>query len=232
MGLFEKKTIAKVTFLGTRTGSETKILATYNFTVYSFFIQYTDGSTERVEICPENSFNRRAEEKRLQELLTKANEAPPKNDSSAATSQGNNQARTSSDVYSDLKSIKELFDSGVITEEMYNEQREVLIAELSREKSATDVSTQTQQSNLIVSRMSRRPVGEAKTIVVIDGVQRKEFDIDNGFSTNLSSGEHTILFKRAALKSNPIHITVTAGRKYKVVVNPKVLSIEASLTQS
>lgn len=44
MGLFKKKEIARVKFLGVRTAEETKIMATYNSTVYCFLIEYADGS--------------------------------------------------------------------------------------------------------------------------------------------------------------------------------------------
>ena len=41
--------IRSVTVLGTRTGEQTKILGTYNFTIYSFLVEYESGKREAVE---------------------------------------------------------------------------------------------------------------------------------------------------------------------------------------
>lgn len=49
-----EREIDKVKVLGTRTGAETRVLATYNFTVYSLMIIYKDGGQEAVE-CTYNS---------------------------------------------------------------------------------------------------------------------------------------------------------------------------------
>ena len=45
----QKRQIAKVKVLGIRTGEETKVLATYNSTIYCLAIQYTDGVRTLVE---------------------------------------------------------------------------------------------------------------------------------------------------------------------------------------
>lgn len=41
--------IKSVTVLGTRTGEQTKIFGTYNFTIYSFLVEYESGKREAVE---------------------------------------------------------------------------------------------------------------------------------------------------------------------------------------
>jgi len=56
--------IAKVKILGTRTGEETRVLGTYNFTVYSFLIEYKSGRRE-VKECTKDS-------KEFQELISRA----------------------------------------------------------------------------------------------------------------------------------------------------------------
>lgn len=64
MGLFsqkEEKKIAKVKLLGVRTTEQTKVLGTYNSTMYCFLIEYTDGSREIAE--------HEAKEKEIKELL-------------------------------------------------------------------------------------------------------------------------------------------------------------------
>lgn len=45
----ETDKIKSVTLLGTRTGEQTKILGTYNFTIYSFLVEYESGKREAVE---------------------------------------------------------------------------------------------------------------------------------------------------------------------------------------
>lgn len=51
MGLFDKntKTIKRVKVLGVRTSEETKVLATYNSSVYCILIEYDDESRELKE---------------------------------------------------------------------------------------------------------------------------------------------------------------------------------------
>lgn len=45
----ETDKIKSVTILGTRTGEQTKILGTYNFTIYSFLVEYESEKREAVE---------------------------------------------------------------------------------------------------------------------------------------------------------------------------------------
>ena len=44
-----KKEIKSVKILGTRTGEETRVFATYNFTIFSLLVKYTDGSKEVID---------------------------------------------------------------------------------------------------------------------------------------------------------------------------------------
>lgn len=46
--------IVTVKILGTRTGEETRILATYNFTIYSFLVLYESGKRDVIE-CKKDS---------------------------------------------------------------------------------------------------------------------------------------------------------------------------------
>nr|DAQ51716.1 MAG TPA: HIF-1 alpha peptide bound to-peptide complex, tumor suppressor, cancer.0A [Caudoviricetes sp.] len=61
MPLFQKKQIQRVKCLGVRTAEETKVLATYNSTIYCFLIEYTDRSRAIKEYG--------ASDRALQELL-------------------------------------------------------------------------------------------------------------------------------------------------------------------
>lgn len=57
MGFFKElangqaeKAIQRVNILGVRTGEETRVMATYNSTVYSLLILYTDGTRSLKEV--------------------------------------------------------------------------------------------------------------------------------------------------------------------------------------
>ena len=45
----EQDNIKSVTVIGTRTGEQTKIFATYNFTIYSLLVEYESGKREVIE---------------------------------------------------------------------------------------------------------------------------------------------------------------------------------------
>lgn len=47
--LYNGKKVQRVKVIGVRTAEETKIMATYNYGVYSFLVQYEDGTVEIAE---------------------------------------------------------------------------------------------------------------------------------------------------------------------------------------
>ena len=47
--LYNGKRVARAKVIGVRTAEQTKIMATYNYGVYSLLVQYEDGSVEIVE---------------------------------------------------------------------------------------------------------------------------------------------------------------------------------------
>ena len=47
--MYNGKKVAVVKVIGVRTAEQTKVLGTYNFGIYSFLVQYEDGSVEIVE---------------------------------------------------------------------------------------------------------------------------------------------------------------------------------------
>jgi hypothetical protein len=63
MGIFSKqaKEISRVKFMGVRTAEETKLLGTYNSSMYCFLIEYTDGTRALVDY--------EAKDKAMQEIL-------------------------------------------------------------------------------------------------------------------------------------------------------------------
>lgn len=52
MGFFGTKTdgISRIKIVGVRTAQQTKVMATYNYGIYSLLIEYTDGHRGLVEV--------------------------------------------------------------------------------------------------------------------------------------------------------------------------------------
>ncbi len=226
MSIFMNKSIKSAKFLGVRTGEDTGFLATYNYSIYSFFVRYTDGSSETIQLAPDF----KAKDKKLFKTLMDLSNESPKEPTPAPSRYETTKVRTSSEIYSDLKSIKELYDSGVLSDDIYEEQKEKLLSELtSSDKS--DNSVAPSEDNLFIKRNGSRPVGEAHTIVYIDNVPHKEYDIDRGVGIKLEPGTHTIYFKRAAVKSAPIEITIVSNEVYQIAFSAKVFSIDAACSR-
>nr|DAR41401.1 MAG TPA: hypothetical protein [Caudoviricetes sp.] len=61
MSLFAKKEIYRVKYMGVRTAEQTKVLGTYNSSMYCFLVEYTDGSRALLDY--------EAKDKALQEIL-------------------------------------------------------------------------------------------------------------------------------------------------------------------
>lgn len=49
MSTYNGKDVLKARIVGVRTAEQTKVMATYNFGIYSILVQYVDGSKELVE---------------------------------------------------------------------------------------------------------------------------------------------------------------------------------------
>lgn len=47
--LYNGKKVKRAKVVGVRTAEETRIMATYNYGIYSFLVQYEDGTVELVE---------------------------------------------------------------------------------------------------------------------------------------------------------------------------------------
>ncbi len=84
--------------------------------------------------------------------------------------------------------------------------------------------------NLHISRGNPRGSGEGKTDLIIDGKKQKNVDLDYPLDVKLSLGNHTVEFKRAAVRSEVVNINIT-GRKdcYSINFKPKVFKIDVSV---
>ncbi len=224
MGLFKSKTIESVDLLGVTTGFQTGALATYNFPVYSFLIHYTDGSTSTMEIAAENSFKKKQIDQYMQ--YVRANDSKSKQAFSSAVSIN---IREKSAIFDDLKKIKDLFDSGVLTEEVYENEKKGLLDELAQADQSVKVAA-VPQNNLIIRRNKPRPKGEGKTVIFIDGIEKKEYDLDNQVSILLPPGTHIVRFKRAAVKSKEYSIDITNDSVRNVVFSSNMFSIDVDVS--
>lgn len=220
MGLFEllnnNKQIEKAKYLGVRTGKQTGLFATYNFSVYTFFVQYIDGTTETIEISSDDKMRASL----LRDLLEMTSDNAGNNNGTKHET----HERTASSIFADLNNIKNLFDSNVITSEMYNEQKEVLLAELEAIK---DVASKKIEHNLSIRRSSKRPMGEAKVIVLIDGKKLEEIDTDNVSQLSLPEGNYNIQFKRGMVTSPVYKIELDNTSLKEIVFNTSAFSISA-----
>ena len=75
-----RKVIKSVKLLGVRTAKETLIFTTVNFSVYSFYVEYTDGSAETIEVSPQNPNDKSKKEKAVfDNLMRIANQSAQNN---------------------------------------------------------------------------------------------------------------------------------------------------------
>ena len=87
--------------------------------------------------------------------------------------------------------------------------------------------------NLTINRANIRNQGEAKTIVFINGVKHKELDLDRNITVKLPLGNHRIYFKRAALNSRLVYLTINSRKdKFSLTFEPKFLSIKTTLIKT
>lgn len=83
--------------------------------------------------------------------------------------------------------------------------------------------------NLYIERGKIRPSGEGKTYLYING-KKNDADLDNYVKLTLPVGTYEIVFKRAALSSKPISLTIkNKYDNYTVRFTPKLLSINVEI---
>ena len=212
------KSIAKAKLLGIRTAQQTKALATYNFSVYSFWVEYTDGSTETLELS--------SDDKRAKPLIDRLITFANSNEIVSNSGQDNNNGhRNDSVILADLKNIKELFDQGVIDSELYEKKKNAFLEELNREEE----TKQKLENNLEIRRDKKRAWGEAKIVVILDAQTRKDIDIDNPFHMFLPAGTHTISFKRGVVQTNELSFQASDIEVTKIVVSTYGITITADI---
>ncbi|MBE6996335.1 MAG: hypothetical protein E7429_06395 [Ruminococcaceae bacterium] len=222
MGLFNKVTpeIKSAKLLGVREAHETMIFTTVNFTMYSFWVEYTNGATEVVECSPSNPNDKNHKERKLFEKLMAVTNATGKSTTDKAAS------ASDASILDELQKLNELHTAGIIPDELFNKKKSVLVEQLAISSQSDDMAT----PNLTIVRANKRPLGEGKTSTFLDGIEL-DANVDDSISCDLDIGEHSICFKRAAVSSKKVRFSVVNGKKYKVIANPKVFSIEVQVVE-
>ncbi len=213
--------IKSAKLLGVREAHESMTFSTVNFTLYSFWIEYIDGSTEVVECSPTNPYDSFHKEKKLFEKLMAIANATEKD------STGKTVPVSDSSVMDELLKLKELHSTGIISDELFNDKKSILIDKLASTESQNDSSA---TSNFTIVRAYKRPMGEGHTYAFLDDL-KLDANIDVTFSCNLDIGEHSIYFKRGTITSKKIIFSVVEGAKYRAIVNPKVFSIDIQVAK-
>ena len=213
-----KKEIRRVKLLGVREAHETLVFYTVNFSLYSFWVEYTDGSTATIECSPESpTRNKRKQRQLFNKLMSIANAKP--------RVQETVPRNTDVSIMDELQKLNDLHESGVIPDELFAEKKTVLL-----EKLSGSVIAEREAPSLFITRTKERPTGEGKTVLLVDGVEAS-VDLDKPASLRLDSGEHFLKFKRAAVTSPEIHLFVSKYKKYEILLSPKVFSIDAELRE-
>lgn len=213
-----KKEIRRVKLLGVREAHETLMFYTVNFSLYSFWVEYTDGSTATIECSPESPTGNKRKQKQLFDKLMSIANARPRVQEAVARN-------TDVSIMDELQKLNDLHESGVIPDELFEEKKTVLL-----EKLSGSVIAERESPNLFITRTKERPRGEGKTILLVDGVEAS-VDLDKPASLRLDSGEHFLKFKRAAVTSPEIHLFASKSKKYEILLSPKVFSIDAELRE-
>lgn len=216
----KEKGIKRAKLLGVREARDTLIFTTVNYTLYSFWVEYEDGSSDVIEcahISPGESKRKQREQKLLFDKLMDIVNQPKDNTHDAL---GADTA-----MLDTLQKIHDLHESGALPDDVFEEKRSEILKELS-----DPVNRSSSAQNVTVVRMGARRGGESKTILIVDG-ERKAFDLDNIARFHLRLGEHTVRFERGAVKSNELAFLVTKGRQYKIIFTAKMFSIDASLKE-
>ena len=194
-----------------------------NYSVYSFFVEYVDGTSGTEEVASNSPSGTSEEKARFQQLMRLVNEASDKG------SQSTCEIGTCSKAMDELKKLKDLYDAGIIPEEIYLSNREKLLAILS---DTTVEEPSNCALNVQIDRTNCRNAGEVKTVLYIDGEKQNDINIESSATLSLSKGHHTIYFRRAALKSDIIKIEIIGNDKYYISFTPKTFTIETTVTKN
>ena len=220
MSLFSKNksNIKSAKLLGVRQAEETLLFHTSNFSLYSFFVEYADGTTAVIECTPTPPTGNKKKEKELfDKLIAISNQ----------TSQSKSaDTQTSGSILDELQKLKDLHDSGIIPDELFQKRLESLVEKMSNLVNAADPNS----PNFYVERERPRSVMEGKSILIIDG-EKTGHNLDAPVSLRLDFGSHTISIARGCVSSQKFKLNVCESKTYKLTLDPKTVSIDAELVE-
>ena len=152
----KEKLIKRAKLLGVREARDTLIFTTVNYTLYSFWVEYEDGSSDVIEcapISPGESKRKQREQKLLfDKLMDIANQS--KNSTSAAP-------ETDTAMLDTLQKIHDLHESGALPDDVFEKKRSEILRKLSDPENQASFA-----QNVTVVRMGARKCGESKTILM------------------------------------------------------------------
>ncbi len=220
MSLFNKNNIKikSAKLLGVRQAEETLLFHTSNFSLYSFFVEYVDGTTAVIECTPTPPTGNKKKEKELfDKLIAISNQ----------TSQSKSaDTQTSGSILDELQKLKDLHDSGIIPDELFQKRSESLVEKMSNLVNAADPNS----PNFYVERERPRSAMEGKSILIIDG-EKTGHNLDAPVSLRLDFGSHTISIARGCVSSQKFKLNVCESKTYKLTFDPKTVSIDAELVE-
>lgn len=220
MSLFSKKTskIKSAKLLGVRQAEETLLFHTSNFSLYSFFVEYVDGTTAVIECTPTPPTGNKKKEKELFDKLIAISNQTSQNES--------DDTQTSGSILDELQKLKDLHDSGIIPDELFQKRSEALVEKMSNLVNANSSNS----PNFYVERERPRSVMEVKSILIIDG-EKTGYNLDAPVSLRLDFGFHTISIARGCVSSQKFKLNVGESKTYKLTFDPKTVSIDAELVE-
>lgn len=220
MSLFSKKPskIKSAKILGVRQAEETLLFHTSNFSLYSFFVEYADGTTAVIECTPTPPTGNKKKEKELFDKLIAISNQTSQNKS--------DDTQTSGSILDELQKLKDLHDSGIIPDELFQKRSESLVEKMSNLVNANSSNS----PNFYVECERPRSVMEGKSILIIDG-EKTGYNLDAPVSLRLDFGFHTISIARGCVSSQKFKLNVCESKTYKLTFDPKTVSIDAELVE-
>ena len=134
--------------------------------------------------------------------------------------------QTSGSILDELQKLKDLHDSGIIPDELFQKRSESLVEKMSNLVNANSSNS----PNFYVECERPRSVMEGKSILIIDG-EKTGYNLDAPVSLRLDFGFHTISIARGCVSSQKFKLNVCESKTYKLTFDPKTVSIDAELVE-
>lgn len=174
--------------------------------------------TAVIECTPTPPTGNKKKEKELFDKLIAISNQTSQNES--------DDTQTSGSILDELQKLKDLHDSGIIPDELFQKRSESLVEKMSNLVNANSSNS----PNFYVERERPRSVMEGKSILIIDG-EKTGYNLDAPVSLRLDFGFHTISIARGCVSSQKFKLNVCESKTYKLTFDPKTVSIDAELVE-